>query len=128
MENIVYLDTHVIAWIYAGEKQRFSQTAIDSLESSALKISPMVELELQYLYEIDRITVPPLEILQFCAIEFGIHKCLHPLQEIVTKALHIDWTRDPFDRIVVAQAAIDSSELLTKDKSILTHYPHAFWD
>jgi PIN domain nuclease of toxin-antitoxin system len=35
------------------------------------------------------------------------------------------WTRDPFDRIIAAQAAVDATPLLTRDRIILSNYPHA---
>ena len=37
------------------------------------------------------------------------------------------WTRDPFDRLITAQAAVDDSPLLTKDDTIHTYYPKAVW-
>jgi len=38
-----------------------------------------------------------------------------------------DWTRDPFDRIIVGNAAAENAVLITKDNSILEHYEHAVW-
>ena len=38
-----------------------------------------------------------------------------------------DWTRDTFDRLIVAQAKTRDASLLTKDRTILEHYPHAVW-
>jgi PIN domain nuclease of toxin-antitoxin system len=38
------------------------------------------------------------------------------------------WTRDPFDRIIVAQARLRGAPLLTKDRTIQTHHAEAFWD
>lgn len=32
------------------------------------------------------------------------------------------WTREPFDRILVAQAAVEKNILLTKDSAIRKHY------
>ncbi|MCF7950382.1 MAG: hypothetical protein K9L57_01970 [Spirochaetaceae bacterium] len=37
------------------------------------------------------------------------------------------WTRDPFDRLITAQADIQAASLLTKDGTIRTHYPKAVW-
>jgi PIN domain nuclease of toxin-antitoxin system len=38
------------------------------------------------------------------------------------------WTRDPFDRIIVAHADVVSAPLLTKDQAIRRNYRRAFWD
>jgi len=128
MESVIYLDTHVVVWLYAGEMDLFSRRAIRSLEKNDPIISPIVELELQYLLETERITVPPDEIIQTLAVEMGLRKCTHHFASIVTKSLKMTWTRDPFDRIITAHAAIDQSLLLTKDQTIASNYQNAFWD
>jgi PIN domain nuclease of toxin-antitoxin system len=38
-----------------------------------------------------------------------------------------DWTRDPFDRLITAQAAVGSDVLITKDATITANYPRAVW-
>jgi len=38
------------------------------------------------------------------------------------------WTRDPFDRLIVSQARLADVPLLTRDRTIHTHYPRAIWD
>jgi PIN domain nuclease of toxin-antitoxin system len=48
--------------------------------------------------------------------------------KVINFALELTWTRDPFDRIIVAQAAVNQSTLITKDTVIRDHYPHTFWD
>ncbi len=128
MESVIYLDTHVVVWLYAGEMDLFSRRAIRSLEKNDPIISPIVELELQYLLETERITVPPDEIIQTLAVEMGLRKCTHYFASVITKSLKMTWTRDPFDRIITAQAAIDQSPLLTKDQIIISNYQNAFWD
>ena len=37
------------------------------------------------------------------------------------------WTRDPFDRMIVAQAALREAPLLTKDRVLHEHYDRAVW-
>jgi PIN domain nuclease of toxin-antitoxin system len=39
----------------------------------------------------------------------------------------IQWTRDPFDRIIVAQATLKHSPLITKDETLRKHYKHCIW-
>lgn len=87
-----------------------------------------MELELQYLLETNRITVSPQETINALSIEFGLRKCNHHFATIISKSMEMNWTRDPFDHIITAQAAINQSLLLTKDQSILTNYKPAFWD
>ena len=36
----------------------------------------------------------------------------------------MSWTRDPFDRVITAQAALEQDRLITKDRVILEKYEH----
>ncbi|BAB73880.1 asl2181 [Nostoc sp. PCC 7120 = FACHB-418] len=42
-------------------------------------------------------------------------------------SLAINWTRDPFDRIITANAQIGNNILLSKDGNILNNYTCAKW-
>ena len=37
------------------------------------------------------------------------------------------WTRDPFDRVIVAQAAARDADLLSRDELIGQYYPRVVW-
>ena len=58
-ETIVYLDTHVVVWLYAGLLDKITDAAKQAIDESDLFISQLVRLELQYLYEIGRISAEP---------------------------------------------------------------------
>lgn len=64
----------------------------------------MVVLELEYPYEMERLKTPAAQILEYLesALDLGI--CLLPFHRLVMEALDMKWTRDPFDRLIVAQA------------------------
>ncbi|MDA8164799.1 MAG: PIN domain-containing protein [Desulfobacteraceae bacterium] len=124
---MIYLDTHVVAWAYAGEIDRFPPSVCRRIEESDLLISPFVLLELKYLHEIERLTVEPGVIYENLASTIGLAVCDLPLMRVITEALPQTWTRDPFDRIITATATARDAILLTKDAAILTHYPKAFW-
>jgi len=124
---MIYLDTHVVVWAYAGEIDRFPAAVCTRIEESDLLISPFVILELQYLYEIERLTVGPGVIYENLASTIGLAVCDLPLMRVVSEALPQTWTRDPFDRIITATATARDAVLLTKDEAILAHYPKAFW-
>lgn len=51
------------------------------------------------------------------------------LEKIENNALAIsmDFTRDPFDRLITAHAALDNNLIITKDRRILKNYPGAVW-
>jgi len=127
MAAMIYLDTHVVVWLYAGLTIRLRPAARDLLNTSDLAISPMVFLELQYLYETGRTTEPGGTVVQDLSQRIGLHVHEEPFQHIIALAVQQTWTRDPFDRIIVGQAALHQTTLVTKDRAIRKHYPHAFW-
>ncbi|WP_373456614.1 type II toxin-antitoxin system VapC family toxin [Microcystis sp. 0824] len=53
---MIYLDTHIVVWLYAGLTAKLSDCAKHLINENELYISPIVRLGLQYLYEIGRIT------------------------------------------------------------------------
>ena len=124
---MIYLDTHVLLWLYAGLKDKFSSQSIKLINENALLISPMVKLELQYLFEFERINVRPQKILEALEREIGIRIENADMAPVLEQAILLSWTRDPFDRIIVAQAMIQNDILLTKDKVILKNYDKSVW-
>jgi len=124
---MVYLDTHVIVWLYAGSLDLVPKEAQRILNNEDLFISPIVELELQYLREAGRIKKTPAEILKALHKEINLKVCDKPFPSVVKESLNMHWTKDPFDRIIVAQAALNHNILLTKDETIQSHYKKAAW-
>lgn len=124
---MIYLDTHVVVWLYAGLADKFSEQARELINNHEITISPIVRVELQYLYEIQRVTDDAQTIVVDLTNRIGLLTCDKPLDHIVTKALIFSWTRDPFDRLIVAHAALNDNILLSKDQSILENYAHTRW-
>lgn len=124
---MIYLDTHVAVWLYAGITERIGGEVLAALEREELLVSPMVELELQRLYEIGRIGELGRAVVEGLAGKIGLRVCDRPFPLVVSRALDQTWTRDPFDRLIVAQAALSDAPLVTKDKTIHEHYGRAFW-
>jgi len=124
---LIYLDTHVVVWLYAGKIEKLSEQAKELINSHEVIISPVVRLELQYLFEIQRVTDEANEIVFDLSDRIGLKMCDKSLNTIVSGALDLSWTRDPFDRIIVANAAINQNILVTKDQNILENYEKAMW-
>ncbi len=125
---MIYLDTSIIVWLYQGNRRKFSKKAIRLLDSHEKYVSPIVMLELAYLNEIGRVIVPATEIIQELQEVIYLKICSHPFYKVIERGLHMSWTRDPFDRVIAAQAALHANPLLTKDETILKNYSHAVWD
>ena len=127
MATVAHCDTHTALWLHAGEIERIGGKAIEALETFELMVSPIVRLEMQFLLEIDRISENPERIFKSLAKDFGIKVCNDSFESVVEAAERIHWTRDPFDRIIVAQAQLNNTLLITKDAVIGKHYKYCIW-
>ena len=127
MAPLIYLDTNVVLWL-AGAPEQLSTRARETVDrDEPLPISPMVELEVEYLYEIGRISRPAAEVVAHLRGVVNLRDCDRAFSAVVAKARELKWTRDPFDRLITAQAALGGDPLLTRDKIIRANYPHALW-
>jgi PIN domain nuclease of toxin-antitoxin system len=127
-QSLVYLDTHIVVWLYAGLLDKFTPKAKTGIDDNNVVISQFVRLELQYLYEIGRIKAKPDKIIGALASEIDLRISECPLNHIIEKALSINWTRDVFDRLLVAETMRDQSLLLiTADKKIREKFTQALW-
>jgi len=127
MATIAHCDTHTVLWLYAGEIDRLGTRAMEAIETFELMVSPIVRLEMQFLLEINRINEKPERIFKSLAKDFGIRVCGDPFETVVESAEKINWTRDPFDRIIVAQAVVAQALLITKDNEMRKNYKHCVW-
>ena len=125
--SVVFLDTHIAVWLYAGLIDKISETAKQAIEANDLLISPMVKLELQYLFEIGRITGKPDTIIKNLFTAIGLKVSETPLQQIIEEALKISWTRDVFDRLLSAEANIVGEGFITADENIKSNLKLAIW-
>lgn len=124
---MIYLDTHVVVWLYAGLTDRLADEVRKLVNSEELLVSPVVGLELQYLYETSRTAAQAGEVLEDLSLKLGLRQCSRAFPAVAASAVRQTWTRDPFDRIIVGQAALENDLLVTKDRLIRDHYPRAFW-
>lgn len=97
------------------------------MNENELFISPIVHLELQYLYEIGRVSDGPNAIIMDLSNRIGLTICNKRFNTIISEATRVSWTRDPFDRIIVANAKLNNNILISKDEIIRKNYPFARW-
>lgn len=124
---MIYLDTHVLVALYAGEWDRLGVAGRTSIDSEELVVSPAAILELELLHEIRRLKTPAQKLVSDLGLQIGLRVSDLPFQTVVHHALAEKWGRDPFDRLIVANAKADNALLLTKDQRIHRHYSRAIW-
>ncbi len=90
-------------------------------------VSPLVKLELQYLFEIGRITFKPDTIIKNLFAAIGLTVSETPLQQVIEEALKINWTRDVFDRMLSAETMVTGGGFITADEKIKSNLKPAIW-
>lgn len=124
---IAHADTHILVWLYYGEKNKLSAAARDAVEGHELVASPIALLEMELLHEIGRTRQTASTIADTLATDVGLRVCGLPFRDVVNQALKETWTSDPFDRLIVANARVAGAPLVTKDERIRKHYARAVW-
>ena len=72
---------------FSGFTDKFSATAQRLINDNETTISPVVRLELQYLFEIQRVAETPDTIITDLVNRIGLQICTKPFNLIVTQAL-----------------------------------------
>ena len=124
----LHLDTHAAVWLYAGEVDRFPAKLRLLLEAKTLYISPMVLLEIQFLREAGKLDIRPERFLRDMKEALDLKVCEDLFSSVALQAVEISWTRDPFDRLIVAQSDLAGVPLVTRDKAITHHYRRVVWE
>ena len=70
---------------------------------------------------------PPDVVLGYLQGRIGLQMCTLPTASIVGAALLQTWTRDPFDRLITANAAAAAAVLVTRDRAMRRHYRRALF-
>ena len=123
------LDTHAFLWFVAGD-DRLSARARRAMESEGaeLFLSAVSIWEMAIKLSLGRLTLPaPLEVYIAEKLEHGF------------RVLPIDWMhavavekmpfhhRDPFDRLLVAQATTESMPLVSADPAFRAYKVKLIW-
>ena len=113
---VILLDTNALIWLHRGHSR--SRPLRETFQR--LYVSPASVLELQFLVEAGRLrlrsqaTVSDLIDDDRWAIDDP------PSDRWFTAAVEVGWSRDPFDRLIVAHARLRGWRLATGDDALLT--------
>lgn len=113
---VILLDTNAWIWLVQGHRR-----ATTLQKRARLHISPASLLELQFLVEAGRLRLRDERFASSVADDPRV-----PLDEPAAgrwfaQASEESWTRDPFDRLLVAHARLRGWSLATGDALILEH-------
>jgi len=124
---MIYLDTHVLVTLWLGASNKLGSAAQKAISEHELTVSPAAILELEFLHEIRRLVPSAEKVVSALNEQFGLRICDLPFSTVAHYALAEKWGRDPFDRLIVANAKAANSPLVTKDERIRRHYSRAIW-
>ena len=119
------LDTHVAVGLYEGHTRGLGAEARRAIDRDVVTISPVVLLEIEILHEIRRIRESAKVIAAALAKDLDIHVAGDRFSDVASESLSWGFTRDPFDRLIVAHAALAKAALITQDTLIRFRYPKA---
>jgi PIN domain nuclease of toxin-antitoxin system len=113
-DPLILLDTNALIWLWRGHRR------VKSLATAGrLFASPASILELQMLAESGRVVLRR-EITAAAALadeRWVIDEV--PSTRWLSAAANVAWTRDPFDRLIVAHARLRGWKLATADRAVL---------
>lgn len=122
-----FLDTHAAIFLWEGRAELFGSSSRELLERAVLLASPMVRLEMGFLREIGRLKVDPDQLMGSLTADYGVTVTSDPVDRLVPLAMPLSWTRDPFDRLLVATALLHEAPLITRDNRIQENFAGAVW-
>jgi PIN domain nuclease of toxin-antitoxin system len=119
------LDTHVAVALYEGRTGGLGAAAKRAIDRDVVTISPAVLLEMELLHEIGRLRIGAQPIAAKLADDLSIRVASDRFADVAVEALSLAFTRDPFDRLIVAHAAFQRAGLVTQDVMLRHTYAKA---
>lgn len=115
------LDTHAILWWW-GFPERLSDPAREAIASpeSTVFVSPVSAFEIALKHRLGKLTVPPNLLTDFeAAVRMERWRTLPLAMTHAVLAGQLDTEhRDPFDRLLAAQAIVEDLRMLTCDRAL----------
>ncbi len=121
------LDTNVVIWLLLGDRQRVSTTAVAGLEDehNAVAVSAVSVWEIAIKRSLGKLTIPD----RWAAELRRLHFDPVPVTSLHAEAVEsLPWHhRDPFDRLLVAQARTERMTIVTPDPRLAAYQVSLLW-
>ena len=118
--SAVLLDTHVLIWILTEDRDLKNVPWVH--HQFLWIVSPLSLLETKFLLEKRKIAVELAGVLQDLKVDSRFRVDDVPLEDLCLAAMDLSWTRDPFDRLLVAHSIARKIPFGTADRNIRRHY------
>lgn len=121
------LDTHAfIWWNIAPEKLSPDVTAICIDSANVLLLSLVSLWEMQIKIQLGKLYFP-VPLPEVISAQQGILMQDITIQHIYQLAVLPDYHRDPFDRLLIAQAQVENIAIISRDPQILNYPVQVIW-
>lgn len=121
------LDTNVAVWLLLGDRERVSQPAVDAMEDEAntIAISAASVWEIAIKRSLGKLTIEDRWAKELARLGFDPL----PVTAVHAEAVEgLPWHhRDPFDRLLVAQAAVEGHVLVSADPRLADYEVDLLW-
>jgi PIN domain nuclease of toxin-antitoxin system len=126
---VVYLlDTHALLWFLKDDKQ-LSQNALNVIETNNIKVSIATLWEIVIKTSLGKLILPaPFAVI------FPQQLYINDIAIIQTSIEHLSQLnqlefhhRDPFDRLLIAQAMVEGMTLISRDKAFKDYDVKVIW-
>jgi len=114
------LDTHFLIWAVLGSRRLERHPWIEGHRPWG--VSPVSLLEIQLLSEVGRLELEAPRFFDTLSEDARFVIDEPPLLPVVRQALTLGWTRDPFDRLLVAHSLARRVPLCTVDAEVHRHH------
>lgn len=121
------LDTNVVVWLLLGDRNAVSENAVKALtdEDNAVSVSAVSVWEIAIKRSLGKLRIDEGWARALTRLDFD------PLPVTATHAHHVErlpWHhRDPFDRLLVAQAIVEDHALVSADGRIADYGVDVVW-
>lgn len=113
------LDTHFLIWLVLGSSRVAEFPWLG--KHRPWGVSPVALLEIQFLSEVGRVRVRKPEFVEALSGDDRFVIDDPPMAQVFGNALSLDWTRDPFDRLLAAHSLTRRVPLCSVDETIQRH-------
>jgi PIN domain nuclease of toxin-antitoxin system len=125
--NRLLLDTNVAVWLLLGDRERVATDAVEALEdtNNQVALSAATVWEIAIKRSLAKVTLPDGWAATLGRLGFDPM----PITAIHAAAVErLPWHhRDPFDRLLVAQALVERCMLVTADRRLASYPVEILW-
>lgn len=116
----ILLDTHFLLWVVLGAARLERYPWLERYRPWG--VSPISFLEIQFLHEVGRLRVQSPEFGRAVRKDPRFVVDEAPLLALVESALPLDWTRDPFDRLLCGHSRARRVPLCSVDGGVRANH------